>query len=333
MISFMEFVNKVENAKPPILKNYKKRIRLSGLQILGFLLLVLFSVLISVLIYGCFQEENCEIFSPDSFGGIFAFLSIYIGGIVGFIYSLKYSFKQQKKEFKYNSPTKLVDAIVVILGIIVLFFIFSLDLPHYGEKLNIIQEGLLALEVLAIVWYFGHPQRKRKIIQGKKNIPIYRILSLLGIEQDIKNPSFLSLHLEQNSLSFGYQDLTEKFGDGYYETYRLGYKRPRSDIYEGVVFKLFDNGFDDFKLKELQKSLQKFIQSSTGQDLFFHPSIINAEVENKNGIVTFYFITYRGTGAKLPNFYQDKYFNYTREDLDTIYKDVQTLMNGLDSRY
>ena len=169
-------------------------------------------------------------------------------------------------------------------------------------------------------------------MQGKKNIPIYRILSLLGIEQDIKNPSFLSLHLEQNLLSFGYQDLTEKFG--HYGINRFGFTtKTTGDIYEGIVFKLSDNGFNDQKLKNIKASIQEFFRSSTGQDLFFHPSIINTKVENKDGIVMFYFITYHGNGAKLPNLYMDKYFYYTREDLDTIYKDVQTLVNAIDDRY
>ena len=41
MISFMEFVNKVESAKPPILKTYKKKVRLTNLQGIGLCLLIL----------------------------------------------------------------------------------------------------------------------------------------------------------------------------------------------------------------------------------------------------------------------------------------------------
>ena len=161
MISFMEFVNKVENAQPPILKKYKKKTRLSNLQGLGLCLLIFFSFFVLGLIYECSKKQECEIVSPDSVGGIFAFLIIYIGGWIGFIYSFKHSLKQKRKEFTFKSSTHLLDTIVVIFAIIILCTIFSVNMPQDDGELSLIQYILIFLEVWAVGWYFKNPKRKK----------------------------------------------------------------------------------------------------------------------------------------------------------------------------
>ena len=226
-----------------------------------------------------------------------------------------------------------MDTIVVILGIIILSAIFSANMPQDNGKLSPIQYVLIFLEFGAVSWYFKNPKRKKMVVKSYQRIPLYQILGTLDIRQNEEAPFYLSLSTTIGVIRFNHQDLTEKFG--YYERGVVyGSKAAIGDVYEGIVVDIPYTGQPtDSDIKKYESAFTTFINSFIGKDLFFHRPIKERRYESQNGHLYLYLITYHGNGAKLPNLYLDKYFYYTREDLDTIYKDVQTLMNAIDDRY
>ena len=205
-------------------------------------------------------------------------------------------------------------------------------MPQDNGKLSSIQYVLIFLEFGAVSWYFNNPKKKKKVVESHQKIPLYQLLDRLGLRQEETEPFYIALLTTFGTIRLNHQDLTEKFG--YHDRGVLGSSAASGDIFEGIVVNIpFTEQPNDEEIKKYENAFVTFINSFTGKDLFFHRSIKEIRSETKNGQLYLHFITYHGNGARLPNFYLDKYFYYTREDLDTIYKDVQTLLNAIDSRY
>ncbi|MBR6412030.1 MAG: hypothetical protein IKS41_02580 [Alphaproteobacteria bacterium] len=356
MISFIEFVNKVENAKPPILKKYKKKVRLTNLQGIGLCLLVLFSFFVPIGLWGSYEEHG-RFQDDDLFVAFFFLITLGIGWAFS-IYSIKhFTLKEKRKIYNPTSPTKLWDALVVISAICVFFFGCTGILPDF------ISISLALLSILCPIGYFLSPWRERQV---KARIPLFQLLSILGWEQklhDEQHPFFFSKYGKE-------QDYQVRVP--YYFCFKLNgtpvyigdiqfwhsYGRGSALELETITFNIPDYNQDENIIVE---NIKKFISSPTGQDLFFHQSMPKYFVEKKVGRLEISFPivgdievsttdeyegkdfnfknTFSSVWADLkkikihPNFYQNTYFYYTREDLDTIYKDVQTLLDALDSRY
>lgn len=234
----------------------------------------------------------------------FIFFVFYICGWVGFVYSLKFSRQEKREEFQVKSSTRVRDTLVVIGAILV---------PSILDYSSNLWKPVCVIEVYLVLFYFLNPGRIKQIRLNKTATPLYRILSVLGVVWDPENPARFSLN---NGISFESQDLTKKFG--YYDDNKQFYMN-----YKGIVFTVPRRSV--VESWDLKNRLEQFVCSLTGQALFFHPQILEIREEHDDKRLTFYFITYQGTGAQRPNWYQDKYFYYTREDLAIIYNDVAQL--------
>lgn len=305
MISYQTFLNQVDSLQPPVLKRFKKSVKLSGLQGVGLCLLLLWTFLMPLLMFVSHQENpNEPILSGE---GVLAFMIafvFYICGWVGFVYSLKFSRQEKREEFQVKSSTLVRDTLVVIGAILV---------PSILDYSSNLWKPVCVIEVYLVLFYFLNPGRIKQIRLNKTTTPLYRILSVLGVVWDPENPARFSLN---NGISFESQDLTKKFG--YYDDNKQFYMN-----YKGIVFTVPRRSV--VEPWDLKNRLEQFVCSLTGQALFFHPQILEIREEHDDKRLTFYFMTYQGTGAQRPNWYQDKYFYYTREDLATIYNDVAQL--------
>ena len=350
MISFMEFVNRVENAKPPILKKYKKKVRLTCFQGIGLCLLVSFSLFIPFILWTSYKEYG-KLMDDTVFVAIFFLIALGITWVF-FIYSLKhFTFKEKRKIYNPSSSTKWWDRLVIIFAICGFLFGCTGNLPDFASIV------IALFSILGAVGYFFSPWRERKV---NNKIPLYQLLSVLGWEQklhDRSHPFFFSKHGEEGDyqvkiplyFQFKINGNFAYIGQiRFWDVYR---KNPALRL-ETITFN-FPKYSQDTNI--ILKNIKQFIASPTGQDLFFHQPISEHFIEEKNGRLEISFSTTGDIGEFVPpmdededfndkcedsdilpfhpNFYQDKYFYYTREDLDTIYQDVQTLMNALDSRY
>ena len=264
MISFMEFVNKVESAKPPILKKYKKRIRLTALQGIGLFLLTLFSIFVPFMLWASYKEYGKLM--DDTVSVTLCFL-IVIGIAWAFsIYSLKhFTFKEKRKIYNPSSPTKLWDISVIILAVCVFLFACTGVLPDFASV------AIALLSILGAIGYFLSPWRERQV---NSKIPLYQLLSILGWEQKIRDkshPFFLPKHGEE---------LVSKIKIPYYFHFDLN----GAPVYIGRIQFLEDNGKSSTLVLEtitfnmpkynqdtdiLLKNIEQFISTPTGQDLFF----------------------------------------------------------------
>lgn len=305
MISYQTFLKQVDSLQPPVLKRFKKSVKLSGLQGVGLCLLLLWTFLMPLLMFASHQENpNEPILNGE---GVLAFMIafvFYICGWAGFVYSLKFSRQEKREEFQVKSSTRMRDTLVVIGAILV---------PSILDYSSNLWKPVCVIEVYLVLFYFLNPGRIKQIRLNKTATPIYRILSVLGVVWDPENPARFSLN---NGISFESQDLTKKFG--YYDDNKQFYMN-----YKGIVFTVPRRSV--VEPWDLKNRLEQFVCSLTGQALFFHPQILEIREEHDDKHLTFYFMTYQGTGAQRPNWYQDKYFYYTREDLATIYNDVAQL--------
>lgn len=305
MISYQTFLNQVDSLQPPVLKRFKKSVKLSDMQGVGLTVLVFFSILFLGIIISFFQKDFEHSKSNlDDVALFFIFFVFYICGWVGFVYSLKFSRQEKREEFQVKSSTRMRDTLVVIGAILV---------PSILDYSSNLWKPVCVIEVYLVLFYFLNPGRIKQIRLNKTATPLYRILSVLGVVWDPENPARFSLN---NGISFESQDLTKKFG--YYDDKKQFYMN-----YKGIVFTVPRRSV--VESWDLKNRLEQFIRSLTGQALFFHPQILEIREEHDDKRLTFYFITYQGTGAQRPNWYQDKYFYYTREDLATIYNDVAQL--------
>lgn len=305
MISYQTFLNQVDSLQPPVLKRFKKSVKLSDMQGVGLTVLVFFSILFLGIIISFFQKDFEHSKSNlDDVALFFIFFVFYICGWVGFVYSLKFSRQEKREEFQVKSSTLVRDTLVVIGAILV---------PSILDYSSNLWKPVCVIEVYLVLFYFLNPGRIKQIRLNKTTTPLYRILSVLGVVWDPENPARFSLN---NGISFESQDLTKKFG--YYDDKKQFYMN-----YKGIVFTVPRRSV--VESWDLKNRLEQFVCSLTGQALFFHPQILEIREEHDDKRLTFYFITYQGTGAQRPNWYQDKYFYYTREDLATIYNDVAQL--------
>lgn len=305
MISYQTFLNQVESLQPPVLKRFKKSVKLSDMQGVGLTVLVFFSILFLGIIISFFQKDFEHSKSNlDDVALFFIFFVFYICGWVGFVYSLKFSRQEKREEFQVKSSTRMRDTLVVIGAILV---------PSILDYSSNLWKPVCVIEVYLVLFYFLNPGRIKQIRLNKTATPIYRILSVLGVVWDPENPARFSLN---NGISFESLDLTKKFG--YYDDKKQFYMN-----YKGIVLTVPRRSV--VEPLDLKNRLEQFVCSLTGQALFFHPQILEIREEHDDKCLTFYFITYQGTGAQRPNWYQDKYFYYTREDLATIYNDVAQL--------
>lgn len=305
MISYQTFLNQVDSLQPPVLKRFKKSVKLSDMQGVGLTVLVFFSILFLGIIISFFQKDFEHSKSNlDDVALFFIFFVFYICGWVGFVYSLKFSRQEKREEFQVKSSTRVRDTFVVIGAILV---------PSILDYSSNLWKPVCVIEVYLVLFYFLNPGRIKQIRLNKTATPLYRILSVLGVVWDPENPARFSLN---NGISFESQDLTKKFG--YYDDNKQFYMN-----YKGIVFTVPRRSV--VEPWDLKNRLEQFVCSLTGQALFFHPQILEIREEHDDKRLTFYFITYQGTGAQRPNWYQDKYFYYTREDLATIYNDVAQL--------
>ncbi len=305
MISYQTFLNQVDSLQPPVLKRFKKSVKLSDMQGVGLTVLVFFSILFLGIIISFFQKDFEHSKSNlDDVALFFIFFVFYICGWVGFVYSLKFSRQEKREEFQVKSSTLVRDTLVVIGAILV---------PSILDYSSNLWKPVCVIEVYLVLFYFLNPGRIKQIRLNKTATPIYRILSVLGVVWDPENPARFSLN---NGISFESLDLTKKFG--YYDDKKQFYMN-----YKGIVFTVPRRSV--VEPWDLKNRLEQFVCSLTGQALFFHPQILEIREEHDDKRMTFYFITYQGTGAQRPNWYQDKYFYYTREDLATIYNDVAQL--------
>ena len=305
MISYQTFLNQVDSLQPPVLKRFKKSVKLSDMQGVGLTVLVFFSILFLGIIISFFQKDFEHFKSNlDDVALFFIFFVFYICGWVGFVYSLKFSRQEKREEFQVKSSTRMRDTLVVIGAILV---------PSILDYSSNLWKPVCVIEVYLVLFYFLNPGRIKQIRLNKTATPLYRILSVLGVVWDPENPARFSLN---NGISFESQDLTKKFG--YYDDKKQFYMN-----YKGIVFTVPRRSV--VEPWDLKNRLEQFVCSLTGQALFFHPQILEIREEHDDKRLTFYFITYQGTGAHRPNWYQDKYFYYTREDLATIYNDVAQL--------
>lgn len=305
MISYQTFLNQVDSLQPPVLKRFKKSVKLSDMQGVGLTVLVFFSILFLGIIISFFQKDFEHSKSNlDDVALFFIFFVFYICGWVGFVYSLKFSRQEKREEFQVKSSTRMRDTLVVIGAILV---------PSILDYSSNLWKPVCVIEVYLVLFYFLNPGRIKQIRLNKTTTPIYRILSVLGVVWDPENPARFSLN---NGISFESQDLTKKFG--YYDDKKQFYMN-----YKGIVFTVPRRSV--VEPWDLKNRLEQFVCSLTGQALFFHPQILEIREEHDDKRLTFYFMTYQGTGAQRPNWYQDKYFYYTREDLATIYNDVAQL--------
>lgn len=305
MISYQTFLNQVESLQPPVLKRFKKSVKLSDMQGVGLTVLVFFSILFLGIIISFFQKDFEHSKSNlDDVALFFIFFVFYICGWVGFVYSLKFSRQEKREEFQVKSSTRVRDTLVVIGAILV---------PSILDYSSNLWKPVCVIEVYLVLFYFLNPGRIKQIRLNKTATPLYRILSVLGVVWDPENPARFSLN---NGISFESQDLTKKFG--YYDDKKQFYMN-----YKGIVFTVPRRSV--VESWDLKNRLEQFVCSLTGQALFFHPQILEIREEHDDKRLTFYFITYQGTGAQRPNWYQDKYFYYTQEDLATIYNDVAQL--------
>lgn len=275
------------------------------MQGVGLTVLVFFSILFLGIIISFFQKDFEHSKSNlDDVALFFIFFVFYICGWVGFVYSLKFSRQEKREEFQVKSSTRMRDTFVVIGAILV---------PSILDYSSNLWKPVCVIEVYLVLFYFLNPGRIKQIRLNKTATPLYRILSVLGVVCDPENPARFSLN---NGISFESQDLTKKFG--YYDDKKQFYMN-----YKGIVFTVPRRSV--VESWDLKNRLEQFVCSLTGQALFFHPQILEIREEHDDKRLTFYFITYQGTGAQRPNWYQDKYFYYTREDLVTIYNDVAQL--------
>lgn len=305
MISYQTFLNQVDSLQPPVLKRFKKSVKLSDMQGVGLTVLVFFSILFLGIIISFFQKDFEHFKSNlDDVALFFIFFVFYICGWVGFVYSLKFSRQEKREEFQVKSSTRMRDTLVVIGAILV---------PSILDYSSNLWKPVCVIEVYLVLFYFLNPGRIKQIRLNKTATPLYRILSVLGVVWDPENPARFSLN---NGISFESQDLTKKFG--YYDDNKQFYMN-----YKGIVFTVPRRSV--VEPWDLKNRLEQFVCSLTGQALFFHPQILEIREEHDDKCLTFYFMTYQGTGAQRPNWYQDKYFYYTREDLATIYNDVAQL--------
>lgn len=305
MISYQTFLNQVDSLQPPVLKRFKKSVKLSDMQGVGLTVLVFFSILFLGIIISFFQKDFEHSKSNlDDVALFFIFFVFYICGWVGFVYSLKFSRQEKREEFQVKSSTLVRDTLVVIGAILV---------PSILDYSSNLWKPVCVIEVYLVLFYFLNPGRIKQIRLNKTTTPLYRILSVLGVVWDPENPARFSLN---NGISFESQDLTKKFG--YYDDKKQFYMN-----YKGIVFTVPRRSV--VEPWDLKNRLEQFVCSLTGQALFFHPQILEIREEHDDKHLTFYFMTYQGTGAQRPNWYQDKYFYYTREDLATIYNDVAQL--------
>lgn len=305
MISYQTFLNQVDSLQPPVLKRFKKSVKLSDMQGVGLTVLVFFSILFLGIIISFFQKDFEHFKSNlDDVALFFIFFVFYICGWVGFVYSLKFSRQEKREEFQVKSSTRMRDTLVVIGAILV---------PSILDYSSNLWKPVCVIEVYLVLFYFLNPGRIKQIRLNKTATPLYRILSVLGVVWDPENPARFSLN---NGISFESQDLTKKFG--YYDDKKQFYMN-----YKGIVFTVPRRSV--VESWDLKNRLEQFVCSLTGQALFFHPQILEIREEHDDKRLTFYFITYQGTGAQRPNWYQDKYFYYTQEDLATIYNDVAQL--------
>ena len=305
MISYQTFLNQVDSLQPPVLKRFKKSVKLSDMQGVGLTVLVFFSILFLGIIISFFQKDFEHSKSNlDDVALFFIFFVFYICGWVGFVYSLKFSRQEKREEFQVKSSTRVRDTFVVIGAILV---------PSILDYSSNLWKPVCVIEVYLVLFYFLNPGRIKQIRLNKTATPLYRILSVLGVVWDPENPARFSLN---NGISFESQDLTKKFG--YYDDKKQFYMN-----YKGIVFTVPRRSV--VEPWDLKNRLEQFVCSLTGQALFFHPQILEIKEEHDDKRLTFYFMTYQGTGAQRPNWYQDKYFYYTREDLATIYNDVAQL--------
>lgn len=320
MISYQTFLNQVDSLQPPVLKRFKKSVKLSDMQGVGLTVLVFFSILFLGIIISFFQKDFEHSKSNlDDVALFFIFFVFYICGWVGFVYSLKFSRQEKREEFQVKSPTWVMDTVVVILNFLIPYIVSRLvpcmfgsyNCHHFGR--NKPETLVLMIDAGLTILYFLNPYRVKKNILKKRTAPIYRILSVLGVVWDPENPARFSLN---NGISFESQDLTKKFG--YYDDKKQFYMN-----YKGIVFTVPRRSV--VEPWDLKNRLEQFVCSLTGQALFFHPQILEIREEHDDKRLTFYFMTYQETGAQRPNWYQDKYFYYTREDLATIYNDVAQL--------
>ena len=305
MISYQTFLNQVDSLQPPVLKRFKKSVKLSDMQGVGLTVLVFFSILFLGIIISFFQKDFEHSKSNlDDVALFFIFFVFYICGWVGFVYSLKFSRQEKREEFQVKSSTRVRDTFVVIGAILV---------PSILDYSSNLWKPVCVIEVYLVLFYFLNPGRIKQIRLNKTATPLYRILSVLGVVWDPENPARFSLN---NGISFESLDLTKKFG--YYDDKKQFYMN-----YKGIVFTVPRRSV--VESWDLKNRLEQFVCSLTGQALFFHPQILEIREEHDDKRLTFYFMTYQGTGAQRPNWYQDKYFYYTREDLATIYNDVAQL--------
>ena len=358
MISFLEFVNKVESANPPILKEYKKKARLTNLQGVGLCFLILFSPLIPLIIFD-FYKEYGRLMEDDVLVSSFFLIALGIGWAF-FIYSIKhFTLKEKRKIYNPTSPTKLWDALVVISAICVFFFGCTGILPDF------ISISLALLSILCPIGYFLSPWRERQV---KARIPLFQLLSILGWEQKLHDEQY-PFFFPKHGIDKGYRIRVPNY---------FHFKLNGTSIYIGCIQFWYKHSKGQMLVLEtitfnipkyiqetdtLLKNIEQFIASFTGQDLFFHQPITKRFLEEKNGRLEISFSTVGDVEEFIsptdkyeekdlnfknifssflsdfkeikfhPNLYQDTYFYYTREDLDTIYKDVQTLVKALDGRY
>ncbi len=100
MISYQTFLNQVDSLQPPVLKRFKKSVKLSDMQGVGLTVLVFFSILFLGIIISFFQKDFEHSKSNlDDVALFFIFFVFYICGWVGFVYSLKFSRQEKREEF------------------------------------------------------------------------------------------------------------------------------------------------------------------------------------------------------------------------------------------
>ena len=159
MISFMEFVNKVESAKPPILKKYKKKVRLTNLQGIGLCLLTLFSVFVPIGLYNSYNK-NGRLMEDDVLVGFFFLIALGIGWTFS-IYSLKhFTFKEKRKIYNPSSSTKWWDRLVIVLAVFIFLFGCTGILPDLASV------AIALLSILGAIGYFLSPWRERQVNNG-----------------------------------------------------------------------------------------------------------------------------------------------------------------------
>lgn len=343
MISCMEFISKAEQLKPTVIKEKKKQVKLSGLQVLGLIILSFFTFSCLVLI-----AARIDLIA------IIIMVLVLTAGWFGFFASIHYIKNERREEYQVKYLTLKKD-ILVCLGLGGLWVVaiippscWSGTTNHFINSLLSIITTLSVLGVTTIygIKYFSGEKRTNLYEKSKLSAPLFRLLNLLNIKQEEHKPYFLFLDSFGEDIRFGAGDLSikiaqlegkidpslkeEDFDPFVDKQGNNRHKLKQIDLVSGFCFDIPMKNWDTQTIERIKENLAQFVLSKTGKDLFCHPSkIVEIKTQIQDRHLMVYVITFRGNTFTLPNLYVGRYFFYAREDLPEIYKDVKLLYDIL----